>query len=151
MNKKDLLKVVKENGRTINFLTEWSINEDAPVLGLTSLDRRSQQMVADKKVDLRDYAKKIKRIKEGEVFTIGRNPDCDVRPGYKEWVKTLIKTESSVQTAENTYMNIFTTVSRIHAFVERDGNTFRVYDCSYAGTIIVPSEPKKPWWKRIIS
>lgn len=142
MKKEQLLATVAENGREVKFIALWSTDETPLIIGLRV--EYHGQLLVKSKIDLSDYADKLKALQPEEVFTIGCNPDCDLCTGYSGYFKWC--DENSVNDDEY-YISQLRTISRIHAFVEREGDTFRLYDCSYAGTVIVSQ--KKPWWKRI--
>lgn len=152
MEKEKALAIVAENGRTIRELGSFSAKE-LPIIGLTSEHRPCFAAEVDYQVDLLLYADKLKALQPGEVFAIGRRSDCDVRPGYADHAKWCAA--KGIGNEELLYMKFYRTISRIHAFVERDGDTYKVYDTSLAGTVIVhrpqpAAEPKKSWLKRFL-
>lgn len=144
---------VKANGRKITLLAECRNKECLPTIGLTSIDRTGETHV-NHTVDLKPLCD---NLEDSEIFVIGRDPKCNVRPAFQKWTNMCQKDGMTTEDAENSYMNTFRTISRIHAFVERDGETFRIYDCSLAGTIILPTqpepqpkpEPKKGFFRRL--
>ena len=159
MEKNEVLAIVAKNGRNVKLLTTWEVGERAPIIGrYHSTGNKS----IDWMLDLSAYSNELKALQPGECFTVGRSKDCNVRPGYEEHCKYCAKEGLDV---EHTYENFFRTISHIHVFVERDGNSFKVYDCSLAGTVIInlddedtllpqpkpapelQPQPKRHWWK----
>ncbi len=162
MKKNEVLAIVAKNGRNVKPLTTWKVGEKAPLIGrYHSTGNRS----IDWMLDLNSYADDLQALQPGECFTVGRGEYCNVRPGYEEHCKYCAEEGLDV---EYTYENFFRTISHIHAFVERDGNSFKVYDCSLAGTVIInlddedtllpqpkpapepepqpKPQPKRHWW-----
>lgn len=144
MNKETTLKRIKENGRSCTLLKECSL-KDLPIIGLTCTDRNGALHI-QQKVNLHEFTKQLAKLNDGEIFVIGRDEDCDLRPGYKLWLELTLKDGLTEKSAEKSYMNVLRTISRIHCFVEKKGKKYFVYDCSLAGTIIVPTPG---FWTRI--
>ena len=66
-----------------------------------------------KRVNLADHMEALKALKEGHVFTLGREDYNDVDLGE------------------------IADISRLHCYVVREGETFKLYDCSLFGTAVV--------------
>ena len=149
ITKNQLAQLVADNKRQMKKV--WT-GSNLPVIGFTSEDKNGQKKI-DQTVDLALFKKELMSMPEGMVFTLGRNPDCDFRPGYQKWVENCMRNKMSKEEAEEYYLTVFRTISRYHVAIERVGNCYTIYDCSLAGTVVFPRAeepkpmPKKPWWK----
>ena len=138
-----MIEMIKANGRQANLLIEC---RNLPAIGLTSRGR-SGQMEIDVTINLKEFASEIEALGEDEVFAIGRDINCDFRPKYMEFISKMYGDDPSKEQqeeGEEYYIRIYRTISRVHAYVEKSTSGFKVYDCSLAGTVLIPASTPKP-------
>ena len=164
-NKSELEALVRSNRREMKEIYRGAT---LPVVGLTSLGEDDKPVI-DHKIDLKDYENAIEALPAGSVFTLGRAADNDLRPGLQRLKELFLEEENGsaeeiAAKAEMFYYGTYRTISRYHAAVERTSEgEYVVYDCSLAGTVIVPDkkpqgEPRPaepqikrlPWWKKFL-
>ena len=142
MDKKEMIEMINANGRKANLLIEC---RNLPVIGLTHIGR-SGQVEIHTTIDLKEFASEIVALKDDEVFAIGRDINCDFCPRLKEFISNMYgvaPSRTQLTEGEELYLRVYRTISRVHAYVEKTATGFKIYDCSKAGTVIIPaSNPK---------
>ena len=92
------------------------------------------------KINLNRFKNDFEKLGKDEFFVFGRLPECDFRPELAEILECFRSHDgkNAEENAEFYYLRNQRNVSRVHCFVQNNQNgTYNLYDCSYAGTVIV--------------
>lgn len=108
MKLNEVKQILGTNGRSSQLLCIFTENT-APTLEFGN----GYPECVHKRVDLKDYVETLKKMKKNEAFTLGREDYNNVDLGE------------------------IPDISRLHCYVVRDGEEFKLYDCSLFGTAVV--------------
>ncbi len=104
----EVAKILGTNGRSTNLVCIFTENT-APVLEFGNGFAACQH----KQIDLKDHVEVLKKLKDGQAFTLGREDYNDVDLGE------------------------IADISRLHCYITREGEAFKLYDCSLFGTAVI--------------
>ena len=104
----EVKNILGTNGRPTRLVCVFT-EEKAPVLEFGNSFAACQH----KRVDLKEHIEELKRLKAGQAFTLGREDYNDVDLGE------------------------IADISRLHCYIIREGEQFKLYDCSLFGTAVV--------------
>lgn len=101
-------ETVKGNGRRASLVCNFT-EAKAPVIEFGN----EREGCRHQQVNLADHLETLKKVPDGYAFTMGRESYNDVDLGESD------------------------DISRLHCYVVRDGEKFKLYDCSLFGTAII--------------
>ena len=104
----EVKNILGTNGRSSSLVCVFT-EEKAPVLEFGNGFAACQH----KQIDLKEHIEELKKLKDGEAFTLGREDYNDVDLGE------------------------IADISRLHCYIVREGAAFKLYDCSLFGTAVV--------------
>lgn len=108
MKLSEVKQILGTNGRSTNLVCIFTENT-APVLEFGNGFAACQH----KRMELKEHIEKLKSLKEGDAFTLGREDYNNIDLGE------------------------IADISRLHCYVVREGKQFKLYDCSLFGTAVV--------------
>lgn len=104
----EVQNILGTNGRSTSLVCVFT-EEKAPVLEFGNGFAACQH----KRINLKDHIKELQSLKAGQAFTLGREDYNDVDLGE------------------------IADISRLHCYITREGEAFKLYDCSLFGTAVV--------------
>ncbi len=104
----EVKNILGTNGRPTRLVCVFAA-EKAPVLEFGNGFAACQH----KRIDLKDHMEALKKLKDSQAFTLGREDYNDVDLGE------------------------IADISRLHCYIIREGEQFKLYDCSLFGTAVV--------------
>lgn len=104
----EVKQILGTNGRSSSLVCVFSA-QSAPVLEFGN----GYAACVHKRVDMKDYQEELKKLKKSEAFTLGREDYNDIDLGE------------------------IADISRLHCYVTKEGEQFKLYDCSLFGTAVV--------------
>lgn len=104
----EVAQILGTNGRSSKLVCVFT-EEKAPVLEFGNGFAACQH----KQIDLKDHVEELKKLKDGQAFTLGREDYNDIDLGE------------------------IADISRLHCYIVREGKVFKLYDCSLFGTAVV--------------
>lgn len=104
----EVKNILGTNGRPTRLVCVFT-EEKAPVLEFGNGFAACQH----KRINLKDHIKELQSLKAGQAFTLGRENYNDLDLGE------------------------IADISRLHCYITREGEAFKLYDCSLFGTAVV--------------
>ena len=104
----EVAQILGTNGRSSKLVCVFTENT-APMLEFGNGFAACQH----KRIDLKEHIEKLKSLKEGQAFTLGREAYNDYDLGE------------------------IADISRLHCYIVRDGEQYKLYDCSLFGTAVI--------------
>ena len=104
----EVQNILGTNGRSTSLVCVFTENA-APVLEFGNSYAACRHI----RTDLKDHIEDLKKLRDGQAFTFGREGYNDIDLGE------------------------VSDISRLHCYIVREGKTFKLYDCSLFGTAVV--------------
>ena len=108
MKLNEINQILGTNGRSSSLVCVFA-ETTAPVLEFGNSFAACRHI----QVDLKDHIEELKKLKDGQAFTLGREDYNDIDLGE------------------------VSDISRLHCYIVREGEKFKLYDCSLFGTAVV--------------
>ena len=104
----EVKNILGTNGRSTRLVCIFT-ESTAPVLEFGNSFAACQH----KRVDMKEHIEELKKLKDGQAFTLGREDYNNIDLGE------------------------IADISRLHCYIVREGKQFKLYDCSLFGTAVV--------------